>query len=190
MHENYMEKSLWKEAVGTAAVIVLAVLVGAFVMKSQKVEDPQAGAVHFHAGFQIYNEDGARLDFSGMEYMEIAPCGPGDLHEDDTVHLHNGVGDVVHVHHAYMTWKNLLEYLQARGQLLPSAMGEPTSSLGLTGFVNKEEVPDIRFYPIKPHDSVVIIVGNLGPDYLSKLEKRVTIEHIKEAEAQKENCGS
>jgi len=191
VYENSMEKSLWQEVMATAGVLILAIVVGMFVMNRQKATVMEPLEVHHHAGFQIY-ENNVLEDFSRLEYMENAPCKPGttepEEHTDETVDMHNGVGDVVHVHHADMTWRNVIEYLQERGGL-SAHFGDPRFGVPLTGFVNNEEVADILSYPIKSYDSVVMVYGNLGADYMSKLKKAVTVGHIQEAEAQKENCG-
>jgi hypothetical protein len=140
--------------------------------------------VHYHAGFQIYVDD-VLQDFSAMEYMELAPCGPGEVAEDATVHLHNSVGDVVHVHHDGMTWNNLITYLQDRQQFAPSNLSEK----GIYGYVNGKKIDDIRDYPITAYDSVIIIIGYELGDIEDKLDKAVTVDAIKKAESQKENCG-
>ncbi len=143
-------------------------------------------AVHYHAGFQMYIDDKLQ-DFSGFQYMELKPCTPDSLTEEDTVHLHNDVGDVVHVHHAGMTWSNLAQYLIERSEanLSEDEMQKAT----VVGYVNGEKVDDILSYPIKAYDSVVVFIGKTT-DVEGKLKNAVTIDHIKDIEADKENCGS
>lgn len=159
----------------------------ALAFRPTPVKAPEA-AVHFHAGFQIYVDD-VLQDFSGLEYMETAPCAVGDepaeAEEDETLDLHNGVGDVVHVHHAGMTWNNLLAYLQEHQQFAPDNLSEK----GVMGYVNGEKVEDIRTYPINAYDSVVIVIGYELGDVKDKLAVAVKEPQIREAEAAKENCG-
>jgi hypothetical protein len=72
--------------------------------------------VHYHAGFVVY-ENGEKVDLSGLEYQTIEPCGESHDHsgmktyEEAMVHLHDGVGDVVHVHAEGQTWRIFLESL-------------------------------------------------------------------------------
>lgn len=144
--------------------------------------------VHYHAGFQIYVDD-VLQDFSTLEYMEMAPCGvPGSEDEDAEAHLldlHNGVGDVVHVHAEGVTWNDLLSYLQEHQQFAP----ENLSVKGVMGYVNGEERMDLRDELIKPYDSAVIIIGYASGEIEDKLAVAVKQPRILEAEAQKENCG-
>lgn len=59
--------------------------------------------VHFHAGFLVY-VDGKLQDFSGDIYMSPNVCRKPDVRlsseeeQMEKAHLHDGVGDVVHVH--------------------------------------------------------------------------------------------
>lgn len=150
--------------------------------------EPVKEAVHYHAGFQIYVDD-VLQDFSTLEYMELAPCDAGtaqpEVEEAETVDLHNGVGDVVHVHHAGMTWNNLIEYLQTHQQFAPENLSEK----GIYGYVNGERIDDIRAHPINAYDSVVIVIGYELGETRGKLDHAVTVDAIKNAEAEKENCG-
>ncbi|MFA5947020.1 MAG: hypothetical protein WC813_03265 [Patescibacteria group bacterium] len=161
----------------------------AFVFRPTAVVAPEVESVHYHAGFQIYVDD-VLQDFSAMEYMELAPCDVGsnktDDEKDETLDLHNGVGDVVHVHRAGTTWKNLVEYLQTHQQFAPENLSEK----GIYGYVNGKKINDIREYPIAAYDSVVLIIGYELGDVQDKLNKAVTVNAIKKAENQKENCGS
>ena len=159
-----------------------------FMLRPVPVKAPEGDPVHFHAGFQIYVDD-VLQDFSTMEYMELAPCdvGPGkeEAEEDETLDLHNGVGDVVHVHHAGMTWNDLLMYLQEHQQFAP----ENLSVKGVIGYVNGEEDMNIRDRPINAYDSAVIIIGYALGDIKEKIATSVKLPQIQEAEVQKENCG-
>jgi len=57
--------------------------------------------IHYHAGFQVY-VDGVKQDFSADKYMKVDPCTiapktAADV-QLDKGHLHDKVGDVVHIH--------------------------------------------------------------------------------------------
>ena len=48
--------------------------------------------------------------------MHFAPCGIEDSHDDtdikDQVHLHNNIGNVVHIHASGITWADLFTSLE------------------------------------------------------------------------------
>lgn len=154
--------------------------------KEAPLEDHHAhDEVHYHAGFQVYLDD-ELLDFSTFQYMELKPCGPGDITEEDTVHLHGNIGDVVHVHKAGMTWRNLAEYLSERsGETITEDMA---AEMGVKAYLNGELTEDFLSKEIKPYDSLVVFVGRTT-DEAGKLAGAVTKEHVEYAESLKENCG-
>jgi len=77
---------------------------------------------HEHADFALFL-NGEKFDFTKGEYMSTKPCiaqaplwGPivhahgGDL--DDAVHLHDGIGGVVHLHRENVSWHDFFESLK------------------------------------------------------------------------------
>jgi hypothetical protein len=137
--------------------------------------------VHYHAGFAVFKDD-RKVDFSGFEYMHVEPCTDVvDTHDSfseiqqDKAHLHDFVGDVVHVHREGAKWRDLfrnikykLDYDQAKG------------------FINNKEVENFETLPIKPYDSLVILIGENSSNHL---EDSVTQEYIKSKEKTSEDCG-
>ncbi len=123
--------------------------------------------IHYHAGFIVY-VDGVRQDYSDYKYMNLTPCTQEELkptkeeEQIEKAHLHDGVGDVVHVEQAGSVWGDLFKNI---GVTLPADL--PVLS----------EV-------IEPNSSIVISVGTP----VDKPEK-VSLEHIKEVEAKSELCG-
>jgi hypothetical protein len=141
-------------------------------------------AVHYHAGFQVYVNDELQ-DYSGIEFMHIEPCGL-DEHDDNVdetneqieiAHLHDGIGDVVHVHRPGAVWGDLFNNINV---VFPS----PTEA-----YVNGEVVDNILNHPINEYDSMIILSGP-HTNISEKLDRAVTLEHIIEAEAISETCGS
>jgi hypothetical protein len=182
---------------GAAVVLILGawfVLARPGAVGVGSYADPIKEAIHYHAGFQIYIDDKLQ-DFSGLQYMDLKPCetaqdGGVDASvnpTEETLDLHNGVGDVVHVHHAGMTWSNLAQYVIERSEADISE--DEMQQAEITAYVNGEKVNDILSYPIKAYDSVVVFIGKTS-DIPGKLKNVVTIDHIKDIEADKENCGS
>ena len=99
--------------------------------------------VHYHAGFLVY-VDGVKQDFSDTKYMHVEACDEEghEVEEDEQLekaHLHDGVGDVVHVHRNDATWKDLFTNIRYE---FPSAQE-------VAGYVNGVRVENILKEPIK-----------------------------------------
>ncbi len=138
--------------------------------------------VHYHAGFRVYI-DNTLQNYSDSKYMLIKPCTTGKKDEDgneqmEKAHLHDQIGDVVHVEHQGAKWRDLFQNI---GVTLDKS--KPVAS-----FSDGKEIPDILSQKIIPNESVVIIIGDQsGAQDLIK--NPVTTEHIKEVESQSESCG-
>ena len=137
--------------------------------------------IHYHAGFQVYVND-QKQDFSDFKYMKVEPCGDDD-HEItseseqlEKAHLHDGVGDVVHIHRENSNWSDLFKNI---GYSL-----DPN----VVGYINGQLVPQVLTMPIIENSSAVFFVGE-NTDIPAKVAGRVTQDHIKEVEARSENCG-
>ncbi len=90
-------------------------------------------------------------------------------------HLHDHVGDVVHVHRTGAVWGDLFTNIH-----YTFPFGEP-----VTGYVNGKTTQNILAYPIRAYDSVVIIVGkNSSIDF----SKTVSKSHIIDVEKHSESC--
>lgn len=126
-----------------------------------------ASNIHYHAGFRVY-VDGVRQDYSDYKYMNFVPCTEHDtkktqLEEQvEKAHLHDGIGDVVHVHRSGAVWGDLFKNIGVK----------------LDGNL------EILTQPIGPNSSIVISVGKpvVNPE-------KVSLEQIKEIEAKSELCG-
>lgn len=157
--------------------LFLLILGGAYVYKQM------TKPIHYHAGFQVY-VDGTLQDFSDWKYMHTLPCNADGKvtkgeEQIDKAHLHDRVGDVVHVHTGGALWRDLFINIQF-----------PIDAKKITGaYIDGKPVNDILTQPIKEYQSVVIILGDASKkdDYL---KKAVTVDHIKQAEKRSENCGS
>lgn len=143
---------------------------------------PKPEAVHIHAGFTVYM-DGVKQDFSDFKYMNIEPCtehADKKTKENDQIekaHLHENVGDVVHVHRSGAVWGDLFHNLN-----VTFPPGKP-----VVGFIGGEKFDNILTLPIHENDSVIIISGKSdGIDTSSY----VSVDHIKEVESKSELCGN
>ena len=158
------------------AVVLLALGIGVFIRLHPTPEE-----VHYHAGFQVY-VDGQLQDFADLKYMQIKPCGGVFDNEDDQIekaHLHDNVGDVVHVHRKGAMWGDLFKNLQ----------WEIPKDKEFVGYLNGERKENLLNYPLLPYDSVVFFSGKIE-DMNHKLQARVTDDHMKEVEKGSENCGT
>jgi hypothetical protein len=139
-------------------------------------------AIHYHAGFLVY-VDGKLQNFSLPKYMKTEPClarkvkPTKEEEQKEKAHLHDDVGDVVHVHRDGAIWGDLFKNIDF---IFPA-------SESATGYANGAQVDDVLNYPIKSDDSVIIVFGS---DEGVDLETYINLDHIKEIESRSETCGS
>lgn len=135
--------------------------------------------IHYHAGFIVY-VDGKQIDFSDTKYMNIIPCAaPGqEVKEDEQIekaHLHDNIGDVVHVEHEGSMWSDLFKNIHYD---LPDST---------KGYIDGVQVENILNQPITPYESVLFVTGSSdGVD----TKEIISREHIEEVESKSESCGS
>lgn len=170
-----------KLALGIFFVVLIGVV---WYALSQTVFKPKP--VHYHAGFQVYVNDKLQ-SFSGNQYMHEKPCvlsngqSTADTDEDDQgekAHLHDHIGDVVHVHRNGAMWSDLFFNIKY-----------PLDGKISAAYINGQKVDDILKQPIKPYDSVVIFVGKHTDDQ-KYLKNIVTKVHIQSVEKKSESCGT
>lgn len=166
------------------AAIVVFLVGGFFVINNGQRTITEVEETHLHAGFQVYINNELQ-DYSGFEYMKISPCFGGEHQTDLTpeeeqlekAHLHDNIGDVVHVHRKGATWGDLFQNANINIEE------------NITAYVNDQQVESIFNMEIEPYDSVVIFQGE-NDDLEEKLTGRVSRDRIVEAENMSENCGS
>ena len=143
------------------------------------VQDNNAEEIHYHAGFIVYRNN-EQVDFSDLKYMHVEPCSEEEEeHEEDEqeekAHLHDGIGNVAHVHRNNAYWRDLFTNIGYE-------LTEP-----ITGFVGGKPVENILEETIQPYQSVVIFSGE-NIDVEEKLSNSVTREQIEQAEQKTESC--
>lgn len=169
-----LRKRLWLFVMGGAGLAVLA-YAGFFVGKTEE-------SIHDHAGFRVYIDDTLQ-DYSDYKYMNFVPCTAHDEKKSakeeqiELAHLHDGVGDVVHVHRSGATWGDLLKNI---GVVLPNEKE-------LRGYIEGVENAEILEAPIKAYTTAILVVGS---STASHEKETISIERIKEIEAKSELCGS
>ena len=154
-----------------AVVLIVAVIAFAGVKEYKAVTTPQK--THYHAGFVVFVNN-KKIDFSKAQYMSISPCilhgkeaddaSPSSI-QLDKAHLHDFVGDVVHVERTGAKWGDLFVNIHY-----------PMDYLKVTAYINGKQVQDIQDQPIILDQSVVFFIGK--NDLQKDLKQAVTKAHI------------
>lgn len=158
-------------------ILILAVFMGYWLFF---VRDTHHDEYHVHAGFKVFVDD-KLIDFSDIKYMYYLPCGLDAADQktlQDRVHLHDGIGDVVHVHAQGIRWKDLFESIKY----------ELPISEDIEYFIGGEKVENLLEREIMNDESVLIVVNGTKPE-TEYLNEQVRIEKIREVASLKENCG-
>lgn len=170
-----------KTKISLALIVIIAALLGILGYTKSKKSIPESQEVHLHAGFQVYKDD-KLVDFSDMKYMKIEPCSEEEHEETnpeeeqlEKAHLHDGVGDVVHVHRAQATWGNLFVNISYK------------LDLQAQGYINGRQIPDFINQEIHEYDSLVVFEGQ-NTSIEEKLQNTVTKQYIQEVENERESC--
>jgi hypothetical protein len=165
-----------------AWVVFFGVIGAAFYLSTTKAP---AKEIHIHAGFQVYKDD-KLVNFAKPEFMEDKPCSTVanqkklsyEEAQRHKAHLHELVGDVVHVHTEGATWWDLFKNLDY-----------PLPRKDIVVYSNGERIHDFFNREIKPFERLVIFVGEYG-NLKQKLQTAVTREKIDEIGKASELCGS
>jgi hypothetical protein len=156
-------------------IIGMAIL-GYFLYPKQKPIAP-----HYHAGFYLYI-NGVLQDFTDIQYMHTTFCELDNVQKnssplpEEKAHLHDGVGDVVHVHSKDVKWIDLFDSFGYRFPFNKTVVG----------YKDGHEVKDIMNQVIIPQESVIIAVGDTKN---IDIKRYVPLSHIKDVESKSESCG-
>jgi hypothetical protein len=178
-----------RKILGVAIFVVLAAVTALFLITKFTADQtivpsgtptPTPVPIHYHAIFNIYVDDKLQ-DYSAFKFMNTEPC---NLHSDavsendqlEKAHLHDLVGDVVHVHRDNAIWDDLLLNLKIN-------LSKP-----VIGYVDGVKVGDILSQPIKK-DSRVLILSGTNTDVDNKLSKLPLLQHLRDVETHSESCG-
>lgn len=158
---------------------LIVIVAGIFLLKSKFLPTK---AIHFHAGFQVY-KDNKLVDFSDIQYMHTKPCtlngkpvNETEDNQEEKAHLHNNIGDVVHVHRDGATWGDLFINIRY-----------PINYKNSLAYINGVKVINFQTLLIKPYDSLQVFIGNNDIDKFLHME--VKKDHIVNVEKQSEDCG-
>lgn len=169
-----MSKKGWL-IIGIYVVILLAtgwILFGKKVFPEEKI--------HYHAGFVVFYNN-KKIDFSDNIYMNVKPCTTGEeeeVEEDEQLekaHLHDNVGDVVHIEATDAHWEDLFTNIHYAIDYSKT-----------TAFVNGKKIGNFQNQPIHPYDSLVLFIGTVDKD---QLKEAVQKKYIMEKEKKSDDCG-
>lgn len=165
------------------SLLALALVVFFGVPYIKKLLTPKK--VHYHAGLILFVND-KKQDFSNFKYMNVRPCtlhaGGEDVDSDqdiqiDKAHLHDNVGDVVHVEREGGTWGDFFKNIKY-----------DISYKDALAYLNGKEIKDFKNLRIRSYDSIIVLVGK---NNISKhLSEGVTKQHIMQEEKKSVDCGS
>ena len=150
-----------KKILNIIFVLIIFFLSIVAVLMSKRFFTPQK--THYHAGFVVF-QDNKKLDFSDTKYMFLEPCVLNNKREDsaediqtEKAHLHDDVGDLVHIERTGPIWKDLFTNIRY-----------PLDFAKTTGYINGKQVNNYQFQSIKPFDSLVIFIGRNDPKLLTQ----------------------
>lgn len=167
---------------------MLIILIAAFAYNSHSIFEKPATKkveeIHYHAGFEIY-KDGARIEFTDLGYMDVKPCGSEDdedkpdKHLEPEVHLHDGIGNIVHIHGKVALWKDLFKKLNIE-----------IASASIEAYLDETPQSLLLDQPIKPYQQAVFFINSPGnhSQQISESLSRMPISYIKDVEKKGENC--
>ncbi len=136
--------------------------------------------VHYHAGFVVFQND-KKIDFSDFKYMRVKPCDDvkgNDTDEDiqaEKAHLHDQVGDIVHVEREGGYWRDLFSNIKY-----------PIDYSKAKAYVNGKEVKDFQDTKIIPYESIVILMGKNTSTHENDA---VSKKYIEKKEKESVECG-
>lgn len=171
-------KISWKVIASFGAMVCALIALSLY----QKEMGHGSEHVHYHAGFKVY-VDNQLQDYSGYQYMNYTPCSEHDEKKSkeeeqmEKAHLHENVGDVVHVHRSGAVWGDLFRNIKAN---LPS-------DKKISGYIDGEMINEIMNEPIKAYTTAIILVGESDVERKNEIVPKT---HIEEVEKKSELCGT
>jgi hypothetical protein len=151
--------------VSVGFILGITVLAGLHFIKTVQPHN-----AHYHANFAVYI-NGQRYDFSQSKYMEeVAGCNVSkDVQPKQRAHMHNNVGDLVHVHDQGVTWGHFFTNIGwnvGKDYLVPDSgdILKTEGDLKLTYFLNDAIVTNVSNVLIKSEDVLLINFSSESDD--------------------------
>ena len=168
-----------KSSIITVILLLISFALGIlvlFLLLRYQINTSKEAEFHEHADFALFIE-GEAFDFSDTRYMTMEPCMltpqesvPIDEKPlEDSVHLHNNDGSVIHVHRPGITYSDFFESLGMRleDDSLDDADGnefKTTDEKSFTFMLNGEMVDSLANAEIRNLDQVLISYGDAERD--------------------------
>lgn len=95
--------------------------------------------------------------------------------KEEKAHLHDGVGDVIHIHSDNTKWTDLFDSI---GYRFPAGKA-------VVGYKNGKEIEDILNQVVIPDESIIIAAGDAKD---VDLKKYVLLSRIQDVESKTEYC--
>lgn len=181
-----LAKTVYTSCMKKNYYILLLILVATTAYYSHSLFEkdpiPKVEELHYHAGFEIYN-DGDLMDFTDLQFMDVKPCETDEdeshEHLEPEVHLHDGIGNIVHVHGKIAQWKDLFEKLHL-----------DMSSASISAVIDGQPVTRITDTQIKPYQRATIFINSPEGQKIKSAQtlERLPVDYIKEIEKKGENC--
>lgn len=153
-------------------------MTGFFVV--QRIIPP--AKTHYHAGFVVF-EHNKKIDFSDNKYMNFKPCSLKQTEDTsaadiqlEKAHLHDNVGNLVHVEREGAVWKDLFTNIKYAIDYTHT-----------TAYINGRQVSNWQDSKIKPYDSLVLFIGDNDPKHL---KEGVAKAYMMEKEKKSDGCSS
>jgi hypothetical protein len=147
---------------------IIILCIGFIVYRTMGVpENP----LHYHANFAVFINN-VQINFSDPSYMHLAPCLADStevsFNKLDNVHLHDLVGNVVHVHQGGVVWNDLFK--SVKYDLYKNI--EDAKQPNVTYYLNGKKVDkSVLSMPIQKEDKLLITAdAQTGPESISESE--------------------
>lgn len=168
--------------VGKTLIISFVALMATAIVYVRYAPQEVAEHLHYHAGFRVYIDDQLQ-DYSDYKYMNYVACTEHDNKKSkeeeqiEKAHLHDSVGDIVHVHRGGAKWSDLFKNI---GVVFDS-------DKDVRGYIEGEEIKDVLDQSITSYTTAIFIVGESSSSHSNE---KIPLEYIKEVEAKSELCGT
>lgn len=158
--------------------ILFSVILASFLINKIIIQKK----IHYHAGFVVIANN-KKVNFSDWKYMNIKPCDLGEgmqkPQEDEQLekaHLHDQVGDVIHIEREGALWKDLFINIHY-----------PIDQTEVTAFIDGEKVMNYEQIAIKKNDRLVLFIGT--NDIGKGLKQTPSKSYIELMGEQSKTCG-
>lgn len=174
-----MKKLLQLKYIIPLFFLLVLIATSAYILKNKFIPEKK---VHYHAGFIVF-KDNKKVNFSDFKYMYEKPCTingkENEENENDQLekaHLHDNVGDVIHIEREDAHWQDLFENIKYS-----------INYDKVTGYVNGQKIDRFQVLPIRSSDSLVVFIGN--NDVSKELQQAPTKNYIEQMGKKSKTCG-